>query len=100
MDKYTCSYHVMDATLKKHGLIANRVCCINQKHGCRYDNASDNPCKLVRSDSGYVVTYCGANVAGYRLSDPSSVDDAFTLVDALDNALWLIRRAGYLAVPA
>lgn len=81
---------------KVHRLIVNRVSCINQMHGCRYDFDSVNPCVLVCDGSHYRADYGGISLVSWRAYDLASAERALEYLDGFNEALWRISVAGYL----
>lgn len=79
-----------------HKLCLNRIAVVNQIHGCRYDYSTDNPCTYVVSGRDHACVYGGVTLARWREYDLETVQGAFDVLDALADALWLVRRAGYL----
>lgn len=77
-------------------LIYNRAGIVNQIHGCTYANALDNPFVVTNDGGSYCCKYLGEVVAKFDILDASSVRRAFAVVDAISNAVWLLRRSGCL----
>lgn len=84
--------------LKRHDILLNRIAIINEIHGCRYDYSPANPCTVSYRLGHYTCTYAGDTLCSWLAYDLPSLDDAFACVDALCDALWLVRRAGFLRV--
>ena len=94
----TGAYHTimqMNAWVRNHDLILNRLLIINQLHGCRYDRCSTNPCGLRHRGGTYDVEMYGVVVASYGLYDVSGVEDALALVDMLARLSWNGNAAGW-----
>lgn len=88
--------HTIKAWTRVHDLLVNRVCMVNEIHGCRYHHGYGNPCVVRSCRHGYVCEYGGTPLCSWSCYDVQSVRDAFATVDALADSLWLVRRAGYL----
>ena len=88
----------MERWTKKHDLLLNRIAVINQIHGCQYDHSCGNPCAVSYRLGTYSCIYAGDVLTTWRVYDLPSVDSALVLVDSLSDALWRIRRAGFLRV--
>lgn len=84
--------------VKKHDILLNRIAIINEIHGCKYDYSPANPCTVTYRLGCYTCTYAGDVLCAWDAYDLVSLDAAFARVDALSDALWLVRRAGYLRV--
>lgn len=82
--------------VKRHDILLNRIAVINQIHGCNYDYSPANPCCVTYRLGCYTCTYAGDVLCDWRAYDLTSIDKAFVLIDALADALWIVRRAGYL----
>ena len=78
--------------------LLNRVGIINQIHGCAYDWNCGNPCTVTYARGCYVCHYCGVDFCQWFAYDLLSLETSLDKVDSLANALWLVRRAGYLRV--
>ncbi len=83
---------------RTHDKLLNRIAIVNQIHGCRYDYSVGNPCTVRYARGAYVCEYGGAELCAWGVYDLSSLDAAYAKVDALADALWLVRRAGFLRV--
>ena len=81
---------------KRHDLLLNRVAIINQVHGCKYDFQTGNPCEVRGYGRSYEVYYGGDLLTTWDISDSGTLDAAFSRLDALADAVWLVRRAGFL----
>lgn len=81
---------------KRHDLLLNRVAIINQTHGCQYDFLAGNPCEVRSRGRWYEVYYGGDLLTSWDILDTATLDAAFVRVDALADAVWLVRRAGFL----
>lgn len=88
-----CKYAI---NRKKHDLLLNRVAIINQTHGCRYDYLAGNPCEVRNTGRLYECYYGGDLLTSWDVLDISTLDAAFSSLDALADAVWLVRRAGFL----
>lgn len=88
-----CKYAI---NRKKHDLLLNRVAIINQTHGCQYDYLAGNPCEVRNAGRLYECYYGGDLLTAWDVLDISTLDSAFAVLDALSDAVWLVRRAGYL----
>lgn len=90
------SYEDMGVWHDVHDLILNRCAIINQIHGCAYDWCYGNPCTVRYSRGWYECVYCGNVIdrpAGYHVD---SADMAYSQIDGLCDALWLVSSAGML----
>jgi len=81
---------------KRHDLLLNRVAIINQMHGCQYDYLAGNPCEVRHTGRWYECYYGGDLLTTWDVLDSATLDAAFRRVDSLADALWLVRRAGFL----
>ena len=81
---------------KRHNLLLNRVAIINQLHGCQYVFDAGNPCVVRGYGRSYEVYYGGDLLTTWDIADTATLDAAFRRVDSLADALWLVRRAGFL----
>lgn len=89
-------YRQYDINRKKHDLLLNRIAIINQTHGCRYDYLAGNPCEVRNTGRWYECYYGGDLLTSWDVLDVSTLDSAFAALDALADAVWLVRRAGFL----
>lgn len=94
MYEYLCR---VDAACREVRVIQNRVSVINQTHGCRYDFASGNPCRIDVHGGLSQVWYLDKLVCEYRVSKPDTVFAASQVMDAVSMAVRLIKHAGMLA---
>lgn len=79
-----------------HNNILNRVGIINEIHGCHYDYCYGNPCTVRHRLGWYSCLYFGDLIAQWQSFDVDGVKLAFAKLDALAEALWLVRKAGKL----
>lgn len=86
----------MNMWIDKHDLLLNRIAIVNQIHGCNYDYSFWNPCTVKYLRGWYVCDYLGTRLCEWCVYDFPSLERAYDRVDSLADALWLIRRAGYL----
>ena len=93
MYDYLCR---VDAACRESRVIQNRVAIINQTHGCRYDFAADNPCRIDVHGGSSSVWYLGKLICEYRVSEPDTVFAASQLMDAVSMAVRVIKHSGRL----
>lgn len=86
----------MNDWMKRHELLLNRIAIVNQIHGCSYDWSVGNPCTVRYVRGWYVCDYCGECLCAWCVYDFPSLDAAMSRVSSLADALWLLRRSGYL----
>lgn len=82
---------------RRFDLVSNRVQIVNQLLGCRYDFSPTNPMRLVRTVSGYDVTFDGEVLASFRIWDLADIDDAIGVVEQWSSCVWRLGRYGVLA---
>lgn len=78
-------------------LLMNRVGILNQILGCKYDQAPDNPLRLVCVRRSYVCEVCGCAFVRFRLYDIDGLESAISALDSFVEGLWLLNRTGRLS---
>lgn len=93
----TLHYEVIARWADLFDLLANRVAVCNQLLGCKYDHSPENPMVLCYRSGEYHVSFDGCDIVTFGLYDNYALSRAYDMVDAWQDCIWMLGRAGRLS---